>query len=87
MLTTVPISKKVPLLQMLEHDKGTKALFIYPTKVSPKSSTNCIMVQFFLKALAQDQKAALEQLLSCCPGLEHTFVGDLAALSVASLKH
>ncbi|KAI0256495.1 P-loop containing nucleoside triphosphate hydrolase protein [Lactifluus subvellereus] len=48
---------QVPLLRMLEHDKGTKALFIYPTK-----------------ALAQDQKAAFEQLLSCCPGLEHTFV-------------
>ncbi|KAH9981492.1 P-loop containing nucleoside triphosphate hydrolase protein [Lactifluus volemus] len=48
---------QVPLLQMLEHDKRAKALFIYPTK-----------------ALAQDQKAALEQLLSSCPGLEDTFV-------------
>ncbi|KAH9079220.1 P-loop containing nucleoside triphosphate hydrolase protein [Lactarius deliciosus] len=32
------------------------------------------------KALAQDQKAALEQLLACCPGLEHipisTYDGD-----------
>ena len=28
-------SQKVPLLRMLEQDKGTKALFIYPTKVSP----------------------------------------------------
>jgi hypothetical protein len=27
--------QKVPLLRMLEQDKGTKALFIYPTKVSP----------------------------------------------------
>jgi DEAD/DEAH box helicase domain-containing protein len=26
---------KVPLLRMLEQDKETKALFIYPTKVSP----------------------------------------------------
>jgi hypothetical protein len=28
-------SQKVPLLRMLEEDKGTKAIFIYPTKVSP----------------------------------------------------
>ncbi|KAH9997523.1 P-loop containing nucleoside triphosphate hydrolase protein [Russula vinacea] len=48
---------QVPLLRMLEQDKGTKALFIYPTK-----------------ALAQDQKAALEGLLACCRGLESTFV-------------
>ncbi|KAI0282173.1 P-loop containing nucleoside triphosphate hydrolase protein [Russula aff. rugulosa BPL654] len=48
---------QVPLLRMLEEDKGTKALFIYPTK-----------------ALAQDQRAALEQLLACCPGLESIFV-------------
>jgi hypothetical protein len=27
--------QKVPLLRMLEQDKGTKALFIYPTKVGP----------------------------------------------------
>jgi hypothetical protein len=31
----MPVSQKVPLLRMLEEDKGTKALFIYPTKVSP----------------------------------------------------
>ncbi|KAH9998130.1 P-loop containing nucleoside triphosphate hydrolase protein [Russula compacta] len=48
---------QVPLLRMLEQDKETKALFIYPTK-----------------ALAQDQQAALVQLLACCPGLESTFV-------------
>ena len=33
-LIRVLFSKKVPLLRMLEQDKGTKALFIYPTKVS-----------------------------------------------------
>ncbi|KAN0124052.1 P-loop containing nucleoside triphosphate hydrolase protein [Russula decolorans] len=64
---------QVPLLRMLEQDKGTKALFIYPTK-----------------ALAQDQRAALEQLLACCPGLESTFVstydGDTPQDERASIR-
>lgn len=38
---------------MLEEDRDTTAIFIFPTK-----------------ALAQDQKAALEHLLARCPGLE-----------------
>ncbi|KAI0664969.1 P-loop containing nucleoside triphosphate hydrolase protein [Cubamyces menziesii] len=54
---------QVPLLQFLETDPQSTAIFIYPTK-----------------ALAQDQRAALEQLLYACPGLEHikvlTYDGD-----------
>ncbi|KAH9901228.1 DEAD/H helicase [Cubamyces lactineus] len=54
---------QVPLLQFLETDPHSTAIFIYPTK-----------------ALAQDQRAALEQLLYACPGLEHikvsTYDGD-----------
>jgi hypothetical protein len=33
-----------------------------------------------VKALAQDQKASLEQLLACCPGLETIFVSELIVL-------
>ncbi|KAH9854069.1 DEAD/H helicase [Lenzites betulinus] len=54
---------QVPLLQFLEADPQSTAIFVYPTK-----------------ALAQDQRAALEQLLCNCPGLEHiqvsTYDGD-----------
>ncbi|KAG8949918.1 hypothetical protein FRC04_008221 [Tulasnella sp. 424] len=54
---------QVPLLSMLEEDRDTTAMFIFPTK-----------------ALAQDQKAALEHLLARCPGLEDvkvaTYDGD-----------
>ncbi|KAI1787885.1 P-loop containing nucleoside triphosphate hydrolase protein [Ganoderma leucocontextum] len=54
---------QVPLLQFLEADTDSTAIFIYPTK-----------------ALAQDQRAALEQLLYYCPGLQHvkvsTYDGD-----------
>ncbi|KAI0807176.1 P-loop containing nucleoside triphosphate hydrolase protein [Fomes fomentarius] len=54
---------QVPLLQFLETDPQSTAIFVYPTK-----------------ALAQDQRAALEQLLYSCPGLEHvkvaTYDGD-----------
>ncbi|KAI8998791.1 DEAD/H helicase [Trametes punicea] len=54
---------QVPLLQFLEADPHSTAIFIYPTK-----------------ALAQDQRGALEQLLYACPGLEHikvsTYDGD-----------
>jgi ATP-dependent helicase YprA (DUF1998 family) len=39
----------------------------------------------FFKALAQDQKAALEGLLSCCPGLESIFVGELIVLCLRTL--
>ena len=35
------------------------------------------IVDFLFKALAQDQKAALEGLLACCRGLESTFVRKL----------
>ncbi|KAG9046660.1 hypothetical protein FS837_003907 [Tulasnella sp. UAMH 9824] len=56
---------QVPLLTMLEEDRDTTAMFIFPTK-----------------ALAQDQKAALEHLLARCPGLEDvkvaTYDGDTA---------
>ncbi|KAJ7684713.1 P-loop containing nucleoside triphosphate hydrolase protein [Mycena polygramma] len=54
---------QVPVLQFLEANSSSTALFVYPTK-----------------ALAQDQRAALEQLIACCPGLEHltiaTYDGD-----------
>ncbi|KAI0747965.1 P-loop containing nucleoside triphosphate hydrolase protein [Daedaleopsis nitida] len=54
---------QVPLLQFLEADPQSTAIFIYPTK-----------------ALAQDQRAALEQLIYSCPGLENvqvsTYDGD-----------
>ncbi|OBZ75158.1 putative ATP-dependent helicase HRQ1 [Grifola frondosa] len=54
---------QVPVLQALEEDPRSTAMFIYPTK-----------------ALAQDQKGALEQLLFSCRGLEHikvsTYDGD-----------
>lgn len=70
---------KVPLLRILEQDEGAKALFIYPTKVGLGLPFICIRSQPFVKALAQDQKAALEQLLVHCPGLEHISVCCLAA--------
>ncbi|KAL7283261.1 hypothetical protein ACG7TL_002690 [Trametes sanguinea] len=61
--TSTASGKSVPLLQFLESDPHSTAIFIYPTK-----------------ALAQDQRAALEQLLYSCPGLEHiqvsTYDGD-----------
>ncbi|KAJ7093176.1 P-loop containing nucleoside triphosphate hydrolase protein [Mycena epipterygia] len=54
---------QVPVLQFLEENPHSTALFVYPTK-----------------ALAQDQRTALQQLLVCCPGLEHlkvaTYDGD-----------
>ncbi|KAF7338638.1 DEAD/H helicase [Mycena venus] len=54
---------QVPVLQFLEANPSSTAIFVYPTK-----------------ALAQDQRAALEQLISSCPGLEHlkitTYDGD-----------
>ena len=68
---------QVPVLQRLEEDPNATAMFIYPTKVvfTPVSS-QCVLT--FLsqsrQALAQDQKAALEQLLVACPGLENTNV-------------
>jgi DEAD/DEAH box helicase domain-containing protein len=69
-----PLSPKVPLLRILEQDEGAKALFIYPTKVGLDLPMICTRSQRSFKALAQDQKAALEQLLACCPGLEHISV-------------
>ncbi|KAG6874311.1 hypothetical protein C0995_001536 [Termitomyces sp. Mi166 len=45
---------QVPVLQFLEADPNTTAIFVYPTK-----------------ALAQDQKVAMEQLLFACSGLQH----------------
>ncbi|KAI0831138.1 DEAD/H helicase [Trametes gibbosa] len=54
---------QVPLLQFLEVDPQSTAMFVYPTK-----------------ALAQDQRTALEQLLCHCPDLGHiqvsTYDGD-----------
>ncbi|KAJ7871484.1 P-loop containing nucleoside triphosphate hydrolase protein [Mycena olivaceomarginata] len=54
---------QVPVLQFLEANPRSTAIFVYPTK-----------------ALAQDQRAALEQLIVSCPGLEHlkiaTYDGD-----------
>ncbi|KAF8184950.1 P-loop containing nucleoside triphosphate hydrolase protein [Mycena galopus ATCC 62051] len=54
---------QVPVLQFLEADPCSTAIFVYPTK-----------------ALAQDQRAALEQLIASCPGWGHlkvaTYDGD-----------
>ncbi|KAJ6500440.1 DEAD H helicase [Mycena sanguinolenta] len=54
---------QVPVLQFLETNTSSTAIFVYPTK-----------------ALAQDQRGALEQLIASCPGLEHltiaTYDGD-----------
>jgi hypothetical protein len=61
---------------MLEQDKGAKAIFIYPTKVSLYITRDFGRGIKSFKALAQDQKASLEQLLACCPGLESIFVGE-----------
>ena len=41
--------------------------------------------EFFFKALAQDQKGALEGLLGCCRGLESIFVGELIMLCLPVL--
>ncbi|KAJ7261398.1 DEAD/H helicase [Mycena haematopus] len=54
---------QVPVLQFLEANPCSTAIFVYPTK-----------------ALAQDQRGALERLIASCPGLEHlktaTYDGD-----------
>lgn len=50
---------KVPVLEFLEENIESTALFVYPTK-----------------ALAQDQKQAMEQLLFSCTGLENVKVGS-----------
>ncbi|KAF7359385.1 P-loop containing nucleoside triphosphate hydrolase protein [Mycena sanguinolenta] len=54
---------QVPVLQFLEADPSSTAIFVYPTK-----------------ALAQDQRGALEQLIASCPQLDHltiaTYDGD-----------
>ncbi|KAF7295264.1 hypothetical protein MIND_01065500 [Mycena indigotica] len=59
------VTYQVPILRFLESDRNSTALLVYPTKVA---------------ALAQDQRAALEQLLASCPGLEDvqvaTYDGD-----------
>ncbi|KAK1232495.1 ATP-dependent 3'-5' DNA helicase [Marasmius sp. AFHP31] len=61
---------QVPLLRFLEENPSSTAIFVYPTKTRGDVA----------KALAQDQKASLERLLSACPGLEHievaTYDGD-----------
>ncbi|KZV84071.1 hypothetical protein EXIGLDRAFT_727691, partial [Exidia glandulosa HHB12029] len=57
---------QVPVLEFLEENIESTALFVYPTK-----------------ALAQDQKQAMEQLLFSCTGLENvkvaTYDGDTPA--------
>ncbi|KAJ6618312.1 DEAD/H helicase [Mycena sp. CBHHK59/15] len=64
---------QVPVLQFLESDSCSTAIFVYPTK-----------------ALAQDQRAALEQLVGACPGLEHlqiaTYDGDTPQERRASIR-
>ncbi|KAJ7632232.1 P-loop containing nucleoside triphosphate hydrolase protein [Roridomyces roridus] len=64
---------QVPVLQFLEANPHSTAMFVYPTK-----------------ALAQDQRAALEQLLACCPGLEHlqvkTYDGDTPREARAGIR-
>lgn len=42
--------------------------------------------EFFFKALAQDQKAALEGLLGCCRGLESIFVCEVIILCLRILR-
>lgn len=48
---------QLPVLQALEQDSNTRAMYIFPTK-----------------ALAQDQKRSLKEMLSYLPGLEETLV-------------
>ncbi|KAJ7756837.1 P-loop containing nucleoside triphosphate hydrolase protein [Mycena maculata] len=64
---------QVPVLQFLEANSHSTAMFVYPTK-----------------ALAQDQRAALEQLVACCSGLEHleiaTYDGDTPRESRAGIR-
>ena len=65
------------MLQRLEEDPDATAMFIYPTKVVfiPVSSWGVLtFLSQSRQALAQDQKAALKQLLVACPGLENTNV-------------
>lgn len=68
-------------MRFLEENADAKAIYIYPTKVSRlikrAKSTDGLPV---FKALAQDQRGALEQLLWSCEGLQHikvaTYDGD-----------
>ena len=63
----------MPLLQFLEENPSSTAIFVYPTKVN--TFFNLKDTQFdATKALAQDQKGSLERLLGACPGLEHVEV-------------
>lgn len=55
-------SQKVPLLRMLEQDKGTKALFIYPTKVSSYQPATIVG----LKALSRLWPKTRGQRLNSC---------------------
>ena len=71
---------QVPLLQFLEADPNSTAIFVYPTKVRMSHSSQGTYSHSRTQALAQDQRAALEQLLYSCPGLEDvkvsTYDGD-----------
>ncbi|KAL0071661.1 ATP-dependent 3'-5' DNA helicase [Marasmius tenuissimus] len=71
---------QVPLLRFLEENPSSTAIFVYPTKVSLSFLDSEKTRNDVTKALAQDQKASLERLLSACPGLEHievaTYDGD-----------
>ena len=84
--TNPSLSLKVPLLRILEQDERAKALFIYPTKVCLGQPLICARSQLSFKALAQDQKAALEQLLVYCPGLEHISVCCPAAYPLCRIS-
>lgn len=48
---------QLPVLHALEHDRDTRAMYIFPTK-----------------ALAQDQRRSLKELMAFMPGLEETVV-------------
>ncbi|KAG6849336.1 hypothetical protein H0H93_009302 [Arthromyces matolae] len=73
---------QVPTLQFLEADPHSTAIFVFPTKVSLPllMSSPFNLLHDLLQALAQDQKASMEQLVSTCPGLQHlkvaTYDGD-----------
>ncbi|KAF4125296.1 DEAD/DEAH box helicase domain-containing protein [Geosmithia morbida] len=51
---------QLPILHALEHDRLSRAMYIFPTK-----------------ALAQDQKRSLKELMSYIPGMEETLVETL----------
>ena len=77
---------KIPLLTSLEDDNQSTAILVFPTKVtvfvrcSLLDSIDGVQMQ---KALAQDQKSALEQLVRAVPSLAHLEVEIIAMLYIS----